>query len=80
MTHYIYGSGEHGCLYDNGPYHAKSLADAVESLAVTFELGARRREQLKRNLYLELDPHRDGASYCEISPCDCDTSDDGGEV
>ena len=76
MTHYIYGSGEHGCLYDNGPHYVESIADAVEDLACTFELDARRRAQLKRDLYLELRPRQDGADYCDINPCDCDTPSD----
>lgn len=40
--HYHYGSGEHGCLYDNGPHYAETYKDAVESLAFTFELGRTR--------------------------------------
>lgn len=71
-THYIYGSGEHGCLYDNGPHYAETLKDAVESLAETFELGKGRKAELKRHHYLELNPRRDGAAYCEITECTCD--------
>lgn len=70
--HYVYGSGEHGYLYDNGPQCAETLKDAVESLARTFNLGRTRKAQLKRGLYLELNPRRDGADYCEITECDCD--------
>jgi hypothetical protein len=69
-THYIYGSGEHGCLYDNGPHYAETLQDAVDGLAFTFELGRTRKARLKRNLYLELNT-KDGAAYCEITPCKC---------
>ena len=47
-THYVYGSGEHGCLYDNGPYRAESIEDAVERLAYTFELGRARKATLRR--------------------------------
>ena len=75
--HFHYGSGEHGCLYDNGPHYAETLSDAVESLAQTFELGRTRKAALKRDHYLELNPARDGASYCEITSCsdDCSAED-----
>ena len=76
MTHYIYGSGEHGCLYDNGPHYAESVEDAVESLAFTFGFGRARKATLQRNRYLDLNSRRDGASYCEINSCDCDTPDE----
>jgi hypothetical protein len=69
-THYIYGSGEHGCLYDSGPHYAETLKDAVEGLAETFSLGRTRKAQIKRDLYLELKP-ADGAAYCDITPCTC---------
>lgn len=68
--HYIAMSGEHGCMPDNlGVYDF--YANAVESLASLFELGRRRHAELKRDGYLELNPTRDGASYCEITeePC-----------
>ena len=76
MTHYIYGSGEYGCLYDNGPYLAESVEDAIESLACTFDLGRTRKATLRRDRYLDLNPRRDGAEYCEINQCDCDMLDD----
>jgi hypothetical protein len=72
-THYIYGSGEYGCLYDDGPHYAESLQDAVSALAETFDLSHRRQAELKRNRSLDLNPRRDGASYCEISECGCMT-------
>ena len=70
-THYIAGSGEHGCLYD---YCApcQTLAIAVDSLQGVFDLGRNRTRELKRDRYLSLNPQRDGASYCEITECDCD--------
>ena len=72
MTHYIYGSGDHGCLYDNGPHYAESIAEAVDDLAAYFVLGPRRRWTLIRDHYLELSPLDDGAEYCEITTCECD--------
>lgn len=69
--HFIYMNGEHGCMPDNcGAVY--ELESAVSTLADLFELGRNRRRALKRNLYLDLNPRRDGASYCEIIACDCD--------
>ena len=68
-THYVYGSGEHGCLYDNCGA-TETFQDAVDSLAETFELGRTRKSRLLANRYLELRP-ADGAAYCEISECSC---------
>ena len=80
QTHYIVGSGSHGCLYDNGPRAHKTLDAAIEDLAETFELGRGRRAKLVRDFYLklntrplELNPYTDGAEYCEITTCDCAT-------
>lgn len=69
--HYVYGSGEHGCLYDNGPHYAETLEQAVDRLAEIFELGRTRKAKLKREHYLEIS-RKDGASYCEITECNCD--------
>lgn len=76
-THYHFGSGEYGCLYDNGPCFAETKEQAVESLADTFELGRTRKATLRRDNYLDLNPGRDGASYCEITVCheDCKAED-----
>ena len=68
--HWIAGSGEHGCLYDYGPnFH--DYQSAVDDLASLFELGRTRKARLFADHYLELDPRKDGASYCEITECDC---------
>ena len=37
MTHYSFGSGMAGCLYDNGPHFAASLAEARETLEWMFD-------------------------------------------
>jgi len=68
--HYIVGSGSHGCLYDNGPHAHKTLKDAVEDLAFLFELGERKKRELRKARYLELGP-KYGADYCEITECTC---------
>lgn len=69
--HYILLGGEHGCLPD---YCAafKTYADAVNDAAQLYELGRRRVRELRASGNLELNPGRDGASYCEIVSCDCD--------
>jgi len=67
--HFIAGSGEHGCLYDSCHVY-RTVQDAVDSLADTFNLGRTRKASLKRSRYLELNP-RDGADYCEITQCTC---------
>lgn len=77
MRHYHYGSGSHGCMYDFGPGYARTIGEAVESLDCVFDFTADRRETLRHDRYVELDPAEDGASYCEITTCtdSCDPSD-----
>lgn len=74
---YHYGSGFVGCLFDNGPFHAKTYQDAVESLAFTYQLGRTRKARLKKNGFLPL--NKDGTFYCEILPCeeDCQPNEQG---
>jgi hypothetical protein len=78
-THYIAMSGEYGCMPDNcGAYPTEE--DAVQSLIDLFELGRVRAKSLRESLYLDLNPSRDGASYCEVTSCTCDepwVHDDG---
>ena len=68
-THWISGSGEHGCLYDHMSVSANHH-DAVEDLAILFELGNHKRRELSKLYYLELGPSY-GAAYCEIIECNC---------
>lgn len=70
--HFIAGSGEHGCLYDSCHVY-RTYKDAVDGLAETFGLGRSRRLRLGSDGYLELNPGRDGAEYCEITACTCAT-------
>lgn len=73
-THYVAMSGEHGC----SPQFCCSCdtaLGAVDALVDLHELGRRRRAELKRTMCLELNPRRDGAEYCEIVECSCDTPD-----
>ena len=48
-----------------------SYNDAVESLADLHELGKKRRAELKKNGFIELNLHKDGNEYAEITECDC---------
>jgi hypothetical protein len=74
-THYIGGAGLHGYLYQTCDVY-DSVKDAAESLASIHELGVTRTARLKRDCYLELNLHRDGNEYCEITECDCDNPSD----
>lgn len=79
--HYIAMSGEHGCLPDHCAAY-DTAGDAIEDLCQLFELGRRRRQELRQNWILELSP-RDGSEYCEVVLCDCPEglsahNDDGG--
>lgn len=86
MSHYIAGSGMHGCLYDHCEVY-DTLEDAVQGLASLFELGSIRASRLRQSCYLELTPTFSeepfGADYCEITVCGCKTpwvhSDSGEE-
>jgi hypothetical protein len=68
-THYIYGSGMLGCLYDFCGA-SETLDEAVEALAANFDLGRTRKARLKRDRILTMKPI-DGAEYCEIKACHC---------
>lgn len=72
--HYIAMAGLHGCM-PNYQAVLDSYNDAVDTLSGLHELGRRRRQELKRDGYLELNLHRDGYEYCEIVACDCDDPD-----
>lgn len=68
--HWIGMAGLHGCLPQTcGVYD--SAEDAADSLADLHELGKRRRAELRRDLYIELNIHRDGNEYAEITECEC---------
>jgi len=76
--HYVAMAGLHGCM----PIYKTvldSYNDAVNNLSDLHELGRRRRQELKRDGYLELNLHRDGNEYCEIVACDCDDPDSHGD-
>jgi hypothetical protein len=79
--HFIAMAGLHGYM----PTVCEALPTAKEAtdfLADIHEIGKRRRRELRRDLYLELDVHRDGNEYCEIVECTCSNPEvhcDGGE-
>ena len=68
--HWIGMAGLHGCMPATcGSYDAYD--DACEALADIHDLGSRRRRELRRDGYLELNLHRDGNEYIEITECNC---------
>lgn len=73
--HWIGMAGLHGCLPATCDVY-DSAADAAESMAQIHDLGKRRRAELRRDLYLELDIHRDGNEYIEITECNCSTPEE----
>lgn len=71
--HYVYGSGMHGCLFDNGPHFCEREQDAIESLVELFaddlEEGESEsmRDSLKRTGYWAFrNPRQVGAQYASI--------------
>ena len=70
MTHYIGMAGLHGCIPQTCDVY-ETAKDAADSLAQTHDLGQKRTAALRRDLYLELNLHRDGNEYAEITSCDC---------
>jgi hypothetical protein len=80
MTHYSYGSGMSGCLYDYGPHFATHATDAVDSLLNLFqdtletgEPETMRVNLLENGIHYFQNPSEAGAQYCEIvkqeGPC-----------
>lgn len=69
-THYIAMAGIHGCMPNYCTSH-DSYKDAVDDLAAMHELGKNRKTELRKNGYIELNIHRDGNEYAEITECDC---------
>lgn len=70
-THYILMGGLHGCIPSHCQAHT-CLANAVDEAVLIYELGKGRARTLYRDLYLELNPARDGNDYVEIVECNCD--------
>jgi len=69
---WLAGSGEYGCLFDCVDAH-RNQDDAIASLIFRFDLGGTRRAGiLRRDHYLDLDPHEDDTHYCEITEGDVD--------
>lgn len=78
-THFEYGSGMAGCLYDSGPYYVETKTEAINSLLVTFlDLAADELRNMKRilttdSIYWFRNSAEAGADYCEVveqdGPC-----------
>ena len=69
--HWIGMAGIHGYLPATCDVY-ESPKQAADSLADLHDLGKRRRAELRRDFYIELNIHRDGNEYAEITECNCD--------
>jgi len=78
MTHYIATAGLRGYLPNYCECY-ETEADAVQALADLHDLGRDRTRRLKRDLWLDLNIHRDGNEYAQVEPCECDTPEDHSE-
>jgi hypothetical protein len=67
-THYIYGSGQPGCLYDMCGV-ARTLAEAVDSMAEAMNASHRWKRQLRLAGVNSLH----NGTRCEITVCHCAT-------
>lgn len=68
--HFIATAGLHGYMPNVCEVY-DSIRDAAESMASIHDLGKNRTARLRKDCYLELDLHRDGNEYIEISVCNC---------
>lgn len=81
--HWVSGSGSPGCLYDGGPDVHDTEEQAIESLEFRFDcLGKGSLARMRRDLEQDGIHYFDrriqpfaGASYAEISSCDCEGKD-----
>ena len=71
MTHYIGMAGLNGCLPATCYAH-ESYGDAVEDLAMTHEMGKRKKRELAILGYVQLSLKYHGNEYAEIVVCNCD--------
>ena len=81
--HYVYGSGQPGCLYDNGPHTSDTLENAIDALIETFNTGnetdltdeeqeAMRNDLTERGVHYFARPQDMGAQYCEVTQYESD--------
>lgn len=70
--HFIGMAGLHGCMPNYCDVYA-SYDDTVESLCQIHDLGkySRFRKELKRDGTVELNLHKHGNEYAEVSECEC---------
>lgn len=77
LTHWVYGSGSAGCLFDSGPHVASTLGAAIEgALCIFDDLPDSELAQAKANLrasgiHYFSDRGEAGADLCEVFRCDC---------
>ena len=65
MKAYLTMNGSYGCLPDNTQVFTNTK-DAIEYLTNLFHLDKKQVKELKECMYLDLNPQKDSAQYCEI--------------
>ena len=73
MKHFIAMAGLHGYLPQTCEVFGNK-GDAVNYLVELHELPpfGRKAKELRKDSYTELDLHKDGNEYAEITVCECD--------
>ena len=66
MKVYLVMNGNYGCLPDNAQVFT-SKKNAIEYLSSIFGLDKKQVKELEKCMYLDLNPQKYGAQYCEIS-------------
>jgi len=65
MKAYLTMNGSYGCLPDNTQVFTNKK-DAIEYLTNLFHLDKKQVKELEKCMYLDLNPQKYGAQYCEI--------------
>lgn len=77
LTHWVYGSGSAGCLYDSGPHVAESLDAAIEGALCIFdelpesELALAKANLRASGIHYFSDRAEAGADLVSVSECEC---------
>jgi hypothetical protein len=68
--HYVGAAGLHGCMANYVTWN-ESYNLLVDDLASLHELSSKDRRELRKYGYLEMNLHKHGNEYAEISECHC---------
>jgi len=85
MTHWVYGSGMSGCMFDNGPHITETEAQAIDGVLFPFfdDMTREQAEQARTDLQdggIHYLPSGMGADLVEVSECECTNPDHLGEL